>query len=99
MRRPVRLVGSANVATSFGSGMFGSGRATVSKMTIAPGPAGVGRKPDGMESIEHATSAKKTKRYCMTALYFGTTMGGMKTRAAVAWEVGKPLVVEDVDLE
>jgi hypothetical protein len=73
MRLPVRLVGSAKVATSFGSGTFGRGRASASKMTVAPGPAGVGRRPEGMVSIEQApktkTRAKQRKRDRMRALY------------------------------
>ncbi len=62
MRRPVRLVGSANVATSFGSGMLGSGCASVSNTTVAPGPVGVARSPSGIVSIEQAKAKTRATR-------------------------------------
>ncbi len=49
MRRPVRLVGSANVATSFGSGTSGSGRWLVSNFTTGPLPGGVWHIPYPMD--------------------------------------------------
>ncbi len=54
MRRPVRLVGSAKEAMSFGSGTSGSGRCAVSNFTTGPSPAGVARRPSGAVSMPQA---------------------------------------------
>jgi hypothetical protein len=62
MRRPVRLVGSANVAMSFGCGMSGSGRVSRSKTTVGPLPGGVCARLDGMVSTAHAAMATHATR-------------------------------------
>jgi len=53
----VRLDGSGNVATSFGTGMFGNGRCARSKMTVGPSPGGVCFSESGAVSIAQAASA------------------------------------------
>ena len=54
--RPVRLVGSANVATSFGWGISGSGWCSRSKTIAGPVPAGVAPKTAGGRLIDRAMS-------------------------------------------
>jgi hypothetical protein len=56
-RRPVRLVGSANVAMSFGCGISGSGLRAVSNTTSGPSPSGVRRAPVGTRSTTQAEAA------------------------------------------
>lgn len=58
MRLPVRLVGSANVAKSFGSGTSGSGLCVTSNLTSGPSPGGVFLNPDGAVSTSHAAAMR-----------------------------------------
>src|SRR4051794_31399856 len=91
MRRPVRLVGSAKVATSFGCGISGSGRRDVSKMILGPSPAGVRRTPSGAVSMAHPgaiaqeiaktnrSATRHTTRGCIAKFYqsLGRPSSGM----------------------